>query len=168
VTAKWRHFDRATGEPCTASAERTFDLEAAQPLRYRGPRRGRSSGELEWSLRAREDADLRPVELRLRGVRRARLPGASEPLKTATFALRGGDRGLTYDGRSERNFRVAGWLFQAGLRERDWIEITMVDPPAGGSFGFELELEQAGRRIARTRAVGKCDKFAGFCPMKVR
>ena len=101
---------------------------------------------------------LRPVEVRLRGVRRARLPGPSAPVQTVTFALRKGDRGLSYDGRAIRMLRSAGWRFQAtfGHSERD-IRIDWPHYPGPGrGFGIDLELTQAGRVIGRTRAVGRC------------
>jgi hypothetical protein len=96
--------------------------------------------------------------MRLRGVRRARLPGRSAPLQTVTFAFRRGDRGLSYDGRAIRVLRSAGWRFQAtfGHSRRD-IRIDMLNYPGPGKrFGIDLELVQAGRVIGRTRARGRC------------
>jgi hypothetical protein len=157
VRATWRHFDN--GSYCAASAGTTVNVEPAKPLRYSGPARSsRFMNSMEWSVSYGKNADLRPVEVRLRGVRRARLPGASAPVQTVTFALRRGDRGLSYDGRAIRMLRSAGWRFQAtfGHSERD-IRIDMLHYPGPGrGFGIDLELTQAGRVIGRTRAVGRC------------
>jgi hypothetical protein len=157
VKATWSHLDYASGEYCTASAEATFGIEAARPLRYipATPRRGRIAS-LEWRVRFGRDADLRPVELRLRGVRRARLPRPSTPAKTLTFALRRGDRGR-WSGQPERVLRSAGWHFAAGFRAGGDIFVEMrTFRGRRRSFGFDLELVQGGRRIARARGVGRC------------
>ena len=75
IRATWRHFDPGS-EFCTASAETTVNVEPAKPLRYKGPaRRSRFMNSLNWTVSLGDNADLRPVEMRLRGVRRARLPG---------------------------------------------------------------------------------------------
>ena len=157
LRATWRHFD--SDSYCTASAESTVNVDPAKPLRYTGPaRRSSFMNSMEWSVSYGKNADLRPVEVRLRGVRRARLPGPSAPVQTVTFALRRGDRGLSYDGRAIRMLRSAGWRFQAtfGHSERD-IRIDMLHYPGPGrGFGIDLELTQAGRVIGRTRAVGRC------------
>jgi hypothetical protein len=157
VTARWSHFDAASGSSCTASAEATLNIDAARPLRFipATPRRGRIST-LDWRVRIGRNADLRPVEMRLRGVRRARLPRPSTPLKTLTFALRRGDPGL-WSGRPERVLRSAGWRFAAGFNEENEIFITMrTFRGRRRGFGFDFELLQAGRRIGRARGVGRC------------
>jgi hypothetical protein len=157
VRVTWPEFNN--GSECTASAETTVNVEPAKPLRYRGPARSsRFMNALHWSLSFGDNADLRPLEMRLRGVRRARLPGGSAPLQTVTFAFRRGDRGLSYDGRSIRVLRSAGWRFQTtfGHSRRD-ISIDMLNYPGPGKgFGIDLELVQAGRVIGRTRARGRC------------
>jgi hypothetical protein len=119
VTARWSHFDAGSGSFCTASAETTLSVEAARRLRYipARPRRG-SIATLEWRMRIGENADLRPVELRLRGVRRPRLPRRSTPVQTLTFSLRRGDRGRWW-GQPERVLRSAGWRFAAGFRDKN-------------------------------------------------
>jgi hypothetical protein len=157
VRLSWREFEN--GSECSASAETTVNVEPASPVRYSGPRR-RSTlmNSLHWSVSARKNADLRPVEMRLRGARRARLPRASAPVQTVTFAFRRGDRGLSYNGRAIRTLRSAGWRFQAtfGHTERD-VQIDMIHYPGPGKgFGIDLELVQGGRVIGRTRAVGRC------------
>jgi hypothetical protein len=157
VTATWQHYDPATVSYCTASAEATFDVEAAKPLRFvpARPRRGRIAG-LEWRVRFGKDADLRPVEVRLRGVRRARVPRPSVPVKTLTLALRRGDKGRWW-GQPERELRSAGWRFAVGFRDVGdiFVEMRTFRGRARG-FGFDLELVQAGRRVGRARGVGRC------------
>ena len=112
---------------------------------------------IHWAVRSGKNADLRPIEMRLRGVRRARLPRASAPVQTVTFAFREGDRGLSYNGRALRTLRSAGWRFQATVGREGDIEIDMINYPGPGrGFGIDLELVQAGRVIGRTRAVGRC------------
>jgi hypothetical protein len=160
ITATWRHFVVEDAAYCTASAATTLNVEPAKPLRYIAPRRSKGYlDSLDWRLRIGKDADLRPVQVQIRGVRRARLPGASAPVETVTFALRGGDKGLSYDGRALRTVRSAGWHFDADVSQRGAeIGIYMRDHSNrnGREFGFELELTQAGRRLGRTRAVGRC------------
>ena len=63
-----------------------------------------------FALRTGKNADLRPVQVRLRGVKRARLPGRGARVQRATIALRRGDPGLS---RGEfRRLRAAGWRFR--------------------------------------------------------
>lgn len=161
ITATWRHFVVEDAAYCTASAATTLNIDPAKPVRYIGPSRHKGwLSALEWRVLIGKDADLRPVQVRIRGVRRARLPGASAPVETVTFALRGGDKGLSYYGRALRTLRSAGWHFDAYVARRgEEIDIHMRDHSnrKGRSFGFELELTQAGRRLGRTRAVGRCN-----------
>jgi len=158
VRATWRQLEPGA-DPCTASAETTVNVEPAKPARYRGP--ARSSGlmnSLTWKVSLGDNADLRPVEMRLRGVKRARLPRGSAPLQTVVFSFRRGDRGLNYNGRAIRVLRSAGWRFQAtfGHTARD-VVIDMIHPPGKGKgFGIDLELVQGDRVVGRTRAVGRC------------
>ena len=167
VTVSWRHAEADSITACTASATTTLDIGPARPLRVVGPRLQRAPRPfrrfkiaLEWRLPLGEDADLRPIEMRVRGVRRARRPGAAAPGQTLTFALRESDRGFAVNDNPERMLRSAGWSFAAGYggRNADPL-ITMRDYPWRGrrrSFGLELELTQAGRLLVRTQAVGRC------------
>jgi hypothetical protein len=82
VAMTWLHFDRQTGSDCTAAVTTTLQISAAKPLRFvPPPRRIRQMNSLEWRVRVGADADLRPVEMRLRGSRRARLPRPGAPLR---------------------------------------------------------------------------------------
>jgi hypothetical protein len=160
ITATWRHFAPELVGYCSASTATTLNIGPAKPLRYIAPRwsKGYMDG-LDWRVRIGKDADLRPVQVQIRGVRRARLPGASAPVETVTFALREGDKGLSYNGRALRTVRSAGWHFDADVSQRGaQIGIYMRDHSnrKGRGFGFELELTQDGRRLGRTRVVGRC------------
>jgi hypothetical protein len=161
ITATWSHFILGDASTCSASAATTLDVEAAKPVRYIAPAPRGIMNSLRWRVRFGKDADLRPVQVRLRGVRRARLPGASARVQTVTFSLSGYDKGLSYDGNPQRVLRSAGWHFDATWFRRGEFGIQMEDSPNGRSFGFELELTQAGRRLGRTRAVGRCNSL--FC-----
>jgi hypothetical protein len=167
ITATWSEYVREPEGFCTASAATTLNIEPAKPLRYIAPRTRSGIIVGEWRVRIGENADLRPVQMRLRGVRRARLPGASAPVETVTFALRGGDKGLTYFGSALRTVRSAGWHFDATWAKRDELRIQMRDHSnrRGRAFGLELELTQAGRRLGRTRLVGRCNDL--FCTPRV-
>jgi hypothetical protein len=160
ITVTWSHFVLGDAAGCTASAATTLNIEPAKPLRYIGPSQRKGwLASLDWRVLIGKDADLRPVQLQLRGVRRARLPGASGPTETVTFALRGGDKGLSYFGRSLRTVRSAGWHFDADVSRRGKeLSVSMRDHSnrRGRGYGVELELTQAGRRLGRTRVVGRC------------
>jgi hypothetical protein len=159
VTATWSHYVEADGSTCTASADTTLRIEAAKPLRFTAPRPGLTqSGHLGWSTRAGNNADLRPVAVRLRGVQRA---------QKLTLALRRGDDGVGWGSRP-RVLRAAGWSFHFGLAEEHAILVTARAPERGRrrEFGFELEFVQAGRRIVRTRATGVCDQLG--CRYRIR
>jgi hypothetical protein len=160
VTATWTEYDPLAGSDCTASATTTFAVAPAKPLRFvPPPRRAPLMTELLWRVPIGDEADLRPVEMRVRGSTRARLPGRGAPLRKLVFALRRGDRGLAFTGPPERIRRAAGWAFAGGFARDGAIRIAMRGMPAGRGFGFALELVQAGRRIGRTRAVGRCGSY---------
>lgn len=165
VTATWRHtvigygLALPHGSTCTASAQTTLDLGPARPPRFSAPPPGAQlmMTELNWRLRVGENADLRPVEARLRGLRRARLPRASAPVQTISLGLRSGDKPIVFG--TGRVLRSAGWRFRFGPYFRDELPIRMskFEKSRRLGFGVELELVQGGRRIGRTRAVGRCE-----------
>ena len=164
VTARWSHS--SGGSTCTASSETTLSVEAARPPRLSVPRRSSiQMTELGWRLRVVANADRRPVEWRLRGVRSARRPPASAPVQTVTYALRRGDRGLSGSG-SGRVLRSAGWRFHFDVFYRNKIDVRMhrFQRSRRRGFGFELTVVQAGRRIGRTRAIGRC-RFSSVGPL---
>jgi hypothetical protein len=168
VTATWLEYDRNADSECTTSAQATFVLGPAKPPRLVAPRRNGPIGELDWNLRLGAGTDLRPVEVRLRGVRRARLPGASARVETLTLGLRRGDPARMLVG-TGRVLRSAGWRFRIGPFYDGGFPIRMFGVERGcqrckRGFGFELELFQGGRRIGRSGAVGRCE-FTSFGPL---
>lgn len=156
VTVKWSHFSTQLGTSCTASASTTFAIEPARPLRHRAPRaRGLGVSELTWFVFIGKNADRRPVQMRVRGARRARPPRPSLPVTTTTLGLRAGD-----GAREGRTLRSAGFRISARYFERDDLfRITMRSRSRPRRFGVELDLQQAGRRIVRTRVVGHCVRY---------
>lgn len=162
VTAAWSHFVEADGSSCTASAQATLRIRPARALTFIGPRPGTSTSEFfQSAIRAGKRADLRPVELRLRGVRRARLPGRRARLQTVTLSLRRGDAGLSPGER--RRLRAAGWQFFIGFVDQNEIGIgaEIVETGRGRrgysrGFGYTIELVQARRRVGRIRVTGQC------------
>jgi hypothetical protein len=149
-------YDRDADADCSASVAATFPLAAARPLKFVAPRPGsRGISELNWSLRVGERSDLRPVEVRLRGIAHARLPTSSAPLQKLRLGLREGDPGRMLTG-TGRLLRGAGWRFRVGPFFRNEFPIRMTNPQKR-RFGFDLQLVQGGRRIGRTRGVGRCE-----------
>ena len=162
VTATWSHENQSDDSTCTASAQRTLRLRPARDLTFPGLRPGPSFADaFQFLLSARKNADLRPVEFRLRGVRRARLPGPRARLQTVRIALRRGDAGVSRG--ESRILRAAGWRFRIGnIDEHDVIfDAKVIDNRRGRrgpsrGFGYAIELVQAGDRVGRIRAVGRC------------
>jgi hypothetical protein len=156
VTATWLEYDRNADADCSASVATTFTLVAPKPLKFVAPRPGsRGISELDWSLRVGARSDLRPVEVRLRGIPHARLPAGSAPVQKITLGLREGDAGRMLTG-TGRVLRGAGWRFRVGPFFRNEFPIRMTNPKKR-RFGFDLQLVQGGRRIGRTRGVGRCE-----------
>jgi hypothetical protein len=167
VTATWSEYDVNSDSECSASVQATFTLAGAKSPKFIAPRSGsRAISELEWSLRVGGGTDLRPVQVRLRGVRHARLPGASAHIQTLTLGLRSGDPNRLLFG-TGRVLRSAGWRFRIGPFFRGEFPIRMYKVERGHGrrgFGFELEFVQGDRRIGRTRGVGSC-RFTSVGPL---
>ena len=164
VLATWTHHVSTEEEfySCTATLERTLQLEPPRSLTFVRPIKPTIGLEyFQAQLRAGKNADRRPVELRLRGVRRARLPGRGSPIQRVTLAFREGDEGMWVT--DTRGLRAAGWRFHLGYVSRDELGIgaQILDShrgrrgPAEG-FGFTIVVVQAGHRVARIRAAGRC------------
>jgi hypothetical protein len=162
VTASWSHYRDDVGADCTATVHR--DLRLVSPLRrvrVEGP--GRTTMAIDGfqsALRAGRKYDRRPVQVRLRGTRHARLPGPGARAQTLTLAFRRGDRGLGFDGR-QRVLRAAGWVFRIGFATENSVVLGISNPAdrRRQAFGFELVFRQAGRRIGRISAVGRCGEL---------
>ena len=172
VRGTWLYFPPGSSSACRASTETVFGLAAASRIRYSAPRRraGQMS-ELNWRLRYGENADLRPIVVRLRGTRRARLPSRSAPAQTLIYGLRRGDPGFRVTG-TGRRLRSAGWRFHFDVLYEREIRIRMHGFKRGGpkGFGFDLDFVQAGRLIGRTRAVGRCrfSSLGSICSYRTR
>lgn len=164
ITATWTQDDgSSTGSNCTGSGSTTVQVGAPTPLRLSDPRHRRGIHvhlkydiDWKWGTNIGKTTDLRPVEVRLRGVSRARLPSGKVPFKTATIALRQSDASY---GLSERHLRSPHWFVGAegddsaiGLRGQV-RGLGLRDKP----LGYELQVLQGGRLIARLAAAGKCD-----------
>jgi hypothetical protein len=159
VVAGWSEFVPSLGSSCSRSASTTLTIEPARAPRYIPPKRKSAlMSQLEWFLRLGKDADLRPVEVRIRGLKRARVPGASVPARKLVFAFREGDKGVSYANGRSRTVRAAGWRFSAGFI-RDRPRVLMHGIPGRSPFGVELDWVQGARRIGRTRLVGRCHGF---------
>jgi hypothetical protein len=162
VTATWSHYVESDGSTCTASAQGTLQLQPTKPLSFLGLRPGSSRSEAFQSLiRAGKNADRRPVELRLRGVRRARLPGRRARVQTVTLPLRRGDPGLSRA--RQRRLRAGGWRFVIGYVDEHQILIgaSLLENCRGRrgcsrGFGFSIDLVQARQRVGRIRVSGRC------------
>ena len=163
ITASWSEEVESDGSTCTASKEGTLRLRPPRALTFAGlPPRFRSFADsYSMAFRTGKNADLRPVELRLRGVRRARPPGLGARVQRVRLALRRGDAGLERGQR--RIMRAVGWRFHvSNIDEHDiLINVTNVEDLRGRSagsraFGYSIVLIQAGRRVGRERVTGRC------------
>src|SRR5262249_48136808 len=110
----------------------------------------------KWGTNIGKTTDLRPVQVRLRGVSRARLPGGHVPFKTATIALRQSDAGYGLAERHRRSPHRVG-----GAAGDDSVNRPRGRGPGPGirdkAVGYEVQVLQGGRLIARLAAAGKCD-----------
>jgi hypothetical protein len=175
VTLSWTEL-QSDGTECTASTSTTLQLQAPIPLsfgklpRSLQPKRIKFHGKYHsagWVLTAliRRYTDRRPLELRFRGIARARLPSASTPFKTVMASLRdlepGIDRqrylrGPKWQITSRTNFPHTALFVEAGVKTG-----SVHDHP----LGYEFQARQAGRLMLRVRAAGKCN-FGG-CTWRV-
>jgi hypothetical protein len=162
ITATWSHYRDDVGADCTVTVHR--DLRLVSPerrVRVEGP--GRTTLNIDGfqsALRAGRNYDRRPVHMRLRGIRHARLPGPGAPAQTLTLAFRRGDRGLGFVGR-QRILRAAGWVFHIGFATENTVVLGISNPTdrRRQAFGWELVFRQSGRRIGRISAVGRCGEL---------
>jgi hypothetical protein len=162
ISATWSHYRDDQGTDCTATVQRVLQLaKPRRPIRIEGPGRTTMTTDgFQSALRAGRNDDRRPVQLRLRGTRHARLPGPGARTQKLTLAFRRGDPGLGFDGR-HRILRAAGWVFHIGLATANTglLGISNPDDRRRQAFGFELVFRQAGHRIGRITAVGHCGEL---------
>lgn len=182
--------EEPSGDSCDATVATTLTLLPPRPWRpgplFKPARSQRSSStrplEFAFSLqRPSTGADLRPVLARARVVGKARFPGAGTATKTRVFDLRPADGDNAAAGGS--------CTLSCGSRRRPGVSVErrgggfrveigplpISDPPqaTGGRrlprpYGVDVELIQAGRRIARLRVAGRCDGFAGLSSALIR
>jgi hypothetical protein len=170
VTVSWTELQSDATE-CTASTSTTLQLQAPTPLKFgRLPRslqprlikfHGKyySSG---YSLTAAigRYTDRRPVEVRLRGIARTRLPSPATPFKSVKVALRGSDPGFG----NQRYLRGPRWLVTARANFAGTTFFLDSRVKTGSvhdqPVGLELQVLQAGRLMFSARQAGTCN-FGG-------
>jgi hypothetical protein len=170
LTLSWTQLD-SNGTECTASMGVTLQLQAPVPLafgklpRTLQPKRiklhGRyySGGWVLTGLIGRY-TDLRPLELRFRGIGRARLPSPSMPFKIAMVPLRALEPGID----KQRYLRSPKWQVTAHVNYARTAVFVEAAVKTGSTHdhpvGYELQALQAGRPMIHVRAAGTCN-FGG-------
>lgn len=166
ITVTWLQSISGSIDECSAGTSATIQLQAPVPVHLsKPPIRDVSRGGWEWVTRIGPHADRRPIEVRVRGVRKAKLPGSQVPFKIATVSLRAQDPGLG----KTRYFRTPRFLVTATYQDR----FELVGEPRTKSvhekpLGYEILVLQAGHQLAHIRAAGKCgDLFGVGCTMRI-
>ncbi len=170
ITLSWTEL-QSDGTECTASTSTTLQLQAPAPLTFRKlprslrPKLIKFHGKYHsagWALTALigRYTDLRPLELRFRGIARSRLPSASTPFKTVMAALRDLEPGID----RQRYLRGPKWQVTSRLNFPRTALFLEARVKTGSSHdhpvGYEFQALQAGRLMIRVRAAGKCN-FGG-------
>jgi hypothetical protein len=174
VSVTWQQSDGTRNGLCSGSASATFQIQAAKPLRPRAPRGTdardpRRAGEYVWFTNVGRDSDRRPIEIRLRSVRGARLPGPRVPFKTAMVALRPTDAGWRARRRLLVRFLQARGSFEGAQTGFVNLVVAMRGVTANPQLGYELQLRQGSRRVGSIRAAGSCSAFGcDFSTFRVR
>lgn len=174
ITATWQSaYEPNPEDPpvdCMATKQITLNVLPARPLVFYPPTG--YGGELAWNVRIPSGGDLRPVDVRIRGVRQAARPGSRAPARRVRIALRGAPM------KPARQIVLAGWTFEVWQPVQERIQVKArpgrpirpgalpVGVPAGLRFGFEVSFTQAGRLIGRTFVKGSCD--ASECRPRIR
>ena len=166
VTLSWTQF-QSDGTECTASSTTTLQLAAPAPLsfgklpRSLQPKRIKFHGRYHggsWALvfRIGPHTDLRPLELRFRGIARAKLPSASMPFKVVTASLRDLEPGID----RQRYLRGPKWQITSRVNFQRTALFLEARVKTGSvhwhPVGNEFVALQAGRPIIRVRQAGKC------------
>jgi hypothetical protein len=170
LTLSWTQL-QSDGTDCTASTSTTLQLQAPAPLsfgklpRSLQPKRIKVHGRYYgggWVLTAliRPNTDLRPLELRFKGIARSRLPSASMPFKTVLASLRNLEPGID----KQRYLRGPKWQITSRVNFKRTALFLEAGVKTGSSHdhpvGYEFQALQAGRLMIRVRAAGKCN-FGG-------
>jgi hypothetical protein len=172
VTVTWEQTDNNSGAKCTGSFTTTLQIAAAKPLRPGPPRSGgrvvRSTTEYQWLIAIGRNRDRSPLEVRFRAVRGAHLPGPRVRFKSAKFILRPTDTSASGSTRP-RVLQGGSAQLRTELQalegtEADALSLTfrVLHRSTNPRLGYEIQILQGGRRIARLRAASRCDSF--FCP----
>jgi hypothetical protein len=155
VTATWAQDNGSGTGSCTGSASTTIPVGAATPLRLGDPRHNKIRHvnlkydiDWHWGTTLSSTADLHPIEVRLRGVGKAHLPGPKVPFRSVTIGIRESE--ASYDG-GERRLRSPHWIVGV-LADHSAIAIRgeirglgIRDKP----LGYEVQVLQGGRLIGR-------------------
>jgi hypothetical protein len=179
VTVSWTEF-QSSGTDCSGSTSTTLQLQAPTPLNFGKLPRGLRPKLLKlhgkyytagYSLVAKigRYTDRRPVELRFRGIPRAKLPGPTVAFKSVKVALGPRDPGFG----NQRYLRGPRWLVTSRVNFAGtyfFLESRMkTGSHRAHPVGYELQVLQAGRLMLTVQEAGKCD-FGGcvFRIMKVQ
>jgi hypothetical protein len=161
VSVTWQQSDGTRSGMCTGSASTTLKILAAKPLHPGRPRgtsaaSARDDSEYTWDTNIAADSDRRPLEVRVRSVRGAHLPGPRVAFKTVTIALRPTDPGWE----ASRQI-LAPFLQVIATNEGSFAHLIvhMRRVTANPKLGYELVLRQGKRRVGRIRAAGSCSAF---------
>lgn len=175
ITLTWTQL-QSDGSECTASTTTTLQLQAPAPLsfgklpRSLQPKRVKFHGKYMssgWALRALigPSSDLRPLELRFKGVARTKLPSASMPFKTVNASLRDLEPGID----KQRFLRGPRWQITSRINFARTAVFLEARIKTGSShdhpLAYEFQALQAGRLMIRVRAAGKCN--FGVCTWRV-
>jgi hypothetical protein len=175
VTLTWEQTD-GSNPSCTGSFTTTLQIAAARPVSPRLPRPDgralRNTTEFQWLIGFGRNFDRSPIEIRFRAVRGAALPGARVPFKSAKFILRPTDP-ATAGGTRRRALNGVTATLRAELQELgggdavDGLGLTfrVLHRATNPRLGYEIQVLQARKRIARLRAASRCDSF--FCPFSI-
>jgi hypothetical protein len=171
VTVTWEQTDNS-GAKCTGSFTTALQIAAAKRVRPARPRSGghvlRSTTEYQWLIGIGRNGDRSPLEVRFRAVRGARLPGSRVRFQSAKFILRPTDTSAAGSTRARVLHGVSAQL-RTELQQLegtagDGLSLTfqVLHRTTNPKLGYEIQILQGGRRIARLRAASRCDSF--FCP----
>jgi hypothetical protein len=166
ITATWTQDNGSGTGSCTGSASTTIQMGAATPIRMGDPRHNKVNHvnlkfdiHWDWGTVLSKTADLRPIQVRLRGVAKAHLPGPKVPFKSITVGLRASDTSFAPD--RQRKLRSPRWLVEVTAGSSG-IAISgnirgLGDRPK--PVAYEVQVLQAGRLLGRLAAAGKCSVF---------
>lgn len=164
ISVSWTQDDGTGRGSCSASATSTVQLQAPAPIpRFKSlltHQVVRMRYTLGWSIGAflKGTEDHRPVTVRYRGWRRARLPDSSVPFRTLTAPIRKGDPGFGSEIHKLALPRVEATV-TAGP---DIVAVKLSSVTTtrhARPVAYDIWLTQADRTLARFRLAGSCSAF---------